>query len=110
MAESSDFPTTPTTPGVPAAGAAPAAGGGWAPTTPLPLEDPAGPPAPAPRRAVDPVSLVPGLLFVVLAVVGLTGAELPLGVFRDGGVLWVLLIGAGLWLLVGELRRSRRRR
>ena len=61
------------------------------------------------RRRADLTALVPGLFFVLLAVLGLAGAGLPLGVFEDGGVLWVVLIGAGVALLVSEVRRVRRR-
>ena len=31
-------------------------------------------------------------------------------VFEDGGFLWLVLIGAGVALLVSELRKARRRR
>ena len=61
------------------------------------------------RRRPDLTALVPGLLFVLLALIGLTPADLPLGVFEDGGVLWVVLIGGGIALLVSEVRRARRR-
>ncbi len=67
-------------------------------------------PVPAPRRRrPDLTALVPGLCFVFLALVGLSPADLPLGIFEDGGVLWVVLIGAGVSLLLSEIRRARRR-
>ncbi|MGY1742025.1 MULTISPECIES: hypothetical protein [unclassified Blastococcus] len=103
MPDYSEFPTTPTA---------------WqeqalreltAPDPALPSTGATAVPLPA-RRRPDLTALVPGLVFVVIALTGLTGAVLPLGVFDDGGVLWVLLIGAGLALLVGEVRRARRRR
>jgi hypothetical protein len=69
-------------------------------------EDP--PPPPAARRRVDLVALIPGIFFCVLAVVLMTGVGFPFGVLRDGGIARVLLIGAGVLLLLGERRRSRR--
>lgn len=89
MADYSEFPTTPTA---------------WQEITPLETEDP----APAPRRAVDWVALVPGLLFVVLAITLMSGFELFL--FADGGLVWLALIGGGVALLVSELRKARRRK
>ena len=74
--------------------------------TPLETEDP---PRPQ-RRGVDLAALVPGLFFVVLAVVLMAGAVLPLGLVTEGGLLWLVLIGGGVALLVSELRRARRRR
>ena len=65
-------------------------------------------PTPAPRR-IDAIALVAGLFFALIAAVGLTGMDLPVSLFRDGGILWVLLIGGGALLLVRELRRSRHR-
>jgi hypothetical protein len=65
-------------------------------------------PAPAPRR-VDPVALIAGLVFALVAAVGLIGRDVPLGMFRDGAILWVVLVGAGALLLVSELRKARRR-
>lgn len=62
------------------------------------------------QRSVDPVSLIAGLVFSVLAVLVLIGVDLPAGPFWDGGLGWVVLIGAGIALLVTELRRARRRR
>ena len=100
MADYSEFPTTPTA---------------WQEqalrelTAPDPPALPAPVPVPQQRHRPDLTALVPGLLFVLIALVGLSGADLPLGVFEDGGVLWVVLIGTGVALLVGELRRARRR-
>jgi hypothetical protein len=71
----------------------------------LAAEDP--PPA---QRRVDLVALIPGIFFCVLAIVLMTGIDLPLGLFRGGGVAWILLIGAGVLLLLGELRKARGRR
>ncbi len=78
----------------------------WQVVTPLEIEDP---PRPE-RRGVDLTALVPGLFFVVLAVVLMAGAVLPLGLVTDGGLLWLVLIGGGVALLISELRRARRRR
>ena len=79
----------------------------WQPVTPLETEDGATPPQ---RRSPDLVALIPGVLFIALAVTVMAGVEFPVGVFRDGGLLWLVLIGAGVWLLVNELRKVRRRR
>jgi len=76
----------------------------WQSVTPLSTEDA----APPPRRSVDLVALVAGVLFVLVAVLGLSGLDLDPGFLVDGGVLWGLLVGAGLALLVKELRRARR--
>ena len=96
MADYSEFPTTPTR---------------WhenlmpePETTPAP--ESASPPV---RRPVDPVSLVAGLLLISLAVLLMTGVEVSVDWFGHG-VAWILLIGAGVALLVNELRRARRRR
>ena len=101
MPDYSEFPTTPTA---------------WqeqalrelTATDPPVLAAPA-PAPPAPRRRPDLTALVTGVVFVLIALVGLSGADLPLGVFEDGGVLWVVLVGAGLALLFSEVRRARRR-
>jgi hypothetical protein len=85
----SEFPTTPTA---------------WQAIHELPAEDP---PPPRPRRGVDLVALVPGVVFSVLAIMLMTGVDVPVGLFRHGGVLWLLLILAGVALLARELRRSR---
>jgi hypothetical protein len=79
----------------------------WQIVTPLSTEDP---PRPPQRRGVDLTALVPGLVFVVLAIVLMAGAVLPLGLVTEGGLLWLVLIGGGVALLVSELRRARRRR
>ncbi len=39
----------------------------------------------------------------------MTGLDLPFGLF-EGGILWLVLIGAGVALLLSELRKARRRR
>ena len=89
MADYSEFPTTPTA---------------WQEITPLDIED-APPPA---RRAIDWVALIPGLLFIALAITLMTGIELFL--FENGGLVWLALIGGGVALLVSELRKVRRRK
>jgi hypothetical protein len=91
----SEFPTTPTA---------------WQETAygeihPLETEDP---PAP-PQRRPDLTALIPGVLFSVLAIVLMTGLDLPFGIFGDGGILWAFLIAGGVVLLVSELRKARRR-
>jgi hypothetical protein len=94
----SEFPTTPT------AWQERALAEDWQHVTALaPVEPPA-------RRRPDLVALVPGVAFVVLALVFLAGVTVPLGFLADGGLLWLLLIGAGVTLLVSELRKARRRR
>jgi hypothetical protein len=95
----SEFPTTPT------AWQDAALRDSWQEVQPVPVEDPA-PPA---RRGVDRVSLVAGLFFTALAVVVLAGVPLSASVFRDGGLAWVVLIGLGVLLLAGEIRKARRR-
>jgi len=77
----------------------------WETVTPLATEDPE-----PPRRKADLGALVPGAFFVVLAVVLMAGVNLPVGLWEDGGFLWVVLIGAGVALLMSELRKARRRR
>jgi hypothetical protein len=91
----SEFPTTPTAWQEHA----------WGDVTPLEVEDP----PPPQRRGVDLTALVPGLLFVVLAIVVMVGAALP-AAFVDGGLVWLVLISGGVALLMAELRRARRRR
>jgi hypothetical protein len=94
----SEFPTTPT-------GWQERQTAEWQAVTPLETEDPAHPA----KRPVDLVALVPGVLFVVLAVVLMTGLDLPGNLFQGGGIVWVPLIGAGIALLVAELRKTRPR-
>jgi hypothetical protein len=89
VADYSEYPTTPTA---------------WQEVTPLETED-AAPPA---RRVIDWVALIPGLVFIALAITLMTGVELFL--FDNGGLIWIALIGGGVALLVSELRKVRRRR
>lgn len=98
MADYSEFPTTPT-------GWQERQAAEWQAVTPLETEDPD---RPAERR-VDLVALVPGVLFIALAVVLMTGLDLPRNLFDNGGILWVPLIVAGVVLLVSELRKYRHR-
>ena len=98
MADYSEFPTTPT-------GWQERQAQEWETVLPLSTED-----APPPKRRVDLGALIPGLVFIVLAISLMTGVNLPFGLWRGGGFVWVLLVGAGIALLVSELRRSRRRR
>jgi hypothetical protein len=95
VADYSEFPTTPTR---------------WhenllpePETTP-----PATSPPPPVRRPVDPFSLIAGLLFIALAVLLMSGVDVSLDWFGHG-IAWILLIGAGIGLLLNELRRTRRR-
>ncbi len=98
MPDYSEFPTTPT------AWQERALAEDWQHVTALaPVEPPA-------KRRPDLVALVPGIAFVVLALVFLVGVTVPLGFLADGGLLWLVLIGAGVTLLVSELRKVRRRR
>jgi len=90
VADYSEFPTTPTA---------------WQEVTLLETEDT----APAPRRrTVDWVALIPGLIFIALAITLMTGIDLFL--FDNGGLVWLALIGGGVTLLVSELRKVRRTR
>ncbi len=75
----------------------------WQQVTPLETED-----RPA-RRRVDAVALIAGIAFTVLAIGGLVGVSAPLDLLAGGGLVWVVLVGAGVALLVSELRRARRR-
>ena len=63
---------------------------------------------PLPRRRPDLVALIPGVIFTVVAIVLMTGVDLPGAIFRNGGLAWVVLIGAGVLLLLSELRKLRR--
>jgi hypothetical protein len=78
----------------------------WQTITPLSTEDPERPP----RKRVDLVALIPGLFFILLALVFLAGLDVPLALFDNGGLLWLVLIGAGIALLVSELRKSKKRK
>jgi hypothetical protein len=62
------------------------------------------------RREVERVPLIAGVLFIVLAIVLMSGVDLSVGWFGQGGLLWLVLIGGGIALLVNELRRARRRK
>ena len=73
----------------------------WQQVTPLETEDP----VPGKRKA-DVVALVAGIVFSVIAVLSLVEVDLDLGAL-DGGLIWVVVIGAGIALLVSELRRAR---
>ena len=98
MADYSEFPTTPTA-------WQEAQLRDWQTVTPLETED-----AVQPRRKRDLGALIPGIVFIVLAITLMAGVNLPLGFWEDGGFLWLILIGAGAALLVSELRKARRRR
>jgi hypothetical protein len=98
VADYSEFPTTPTAWQEQHVA-------DWQTVTPLATED-----AVPPRRRPDLTALVPGVVFIVLAITLMTGIDLPLGLWEDGGFLWLVLIGAGIALLVSELRKARRRR
>jgi hypothetical protein len=88
VADYSEFPTTPTA---------------WQEITPLEIED-----QPVPqRRVVDWVALIPGLVFIALAITLMAGVELFL--FDNGGLVWIALLGGGVALLVSELRKVRRK-
>jgi hypothetical protein len=62
------------------------------------------------RRRPDLIALIPGVIFTVIAIVLMTGVNLPWTIFRDGGLVWVLLIGAGVLLLLSELRKLQHRK
>jgi hypothetical protein len=98
VADYSEFPTTPTAWQERAAR-------DWETITPLSTEDPE-----PPRKRVDLGALIPGIVFSLLAILLITGLDLPFGLWRDGGFVWVLLIGGGIALLISELRKARRRR
>ena len=98
MADYSEFPTTPT-------GWQERQFQDWQTVSPLSTEDVEEPR----RRAVDLTALVPGVLFIALAIVAMAGADLPFGFWEDGGFVWILLIGGGIALLVSELKKARRR-
>ncbi len=73
----------------------------WQQVSPLETED-----RPAPRR-LDLVALVAGVAFVVIAVAGMTDITFGLDVLAGGVLLALVLVGAGIALLVSELRRAR---
>jgi hypothetical protein len=98
VADYSEFPTTPTAWQERQAR-------DWETITPLSTEDPE-----PPRKRVDLGALIPGVVFSLLAILLMTGMDLPFGLWRDGGFVWVLLIGGGIALLLSELRKARRRR
>ena len=96
MPDYSEFPTTPTA----------WQENVWGEVTPLETED-----APRrPTRRVDYVALIPGVVFTLLALTLMSGLSFPFAWFHGGGVLWVLLIVAGIALLSRELRKPRRPR
>jgi hypothetical protein len=64
---------------------------------------------PVRRRDVEPTPLIAGVLFILLAVLLMAGVDLSADWF-DHGVAWIILVGAGVALLVNELRKARRRR
>ena len=64
---------------------------------------------PGRRSRPDLVALIPGVIFTILAITFLTGVNLPGAVFGNGGLVWILLIGAGVLLLLSEVRKLRRR-
>jgi hypothetical protein len=97
----SEFPTTPT-----AWQEQALRDEGWQEVRPLGTEDP----PPVRRRRVDVVALLFGMAFVVLAVTLMSGVDLSIGLFRNGGILWAVLIAAGVALLATELRKARQRR
>jgi hypothetical protein len=74
----------------------------WQQVSPLDTED-----RPA-RRRPDVVALVAGVVFTVIALAGLTDITFGLDVLAGGVLLALVLIGAGIALLVSELRRARR--
>ena len=98
MADYSEFPTTPT-------GWQERQLQEWQTVPPATTED-----AAPPRRRPDLGALIPGVVFIVLAIVLMAGVELPNTLWNDGGFVWILLIGGGIALLVSELRKARRRR
>ncbi len=103
MADYSEFPTTPT--GWQERQSQEWESQEWQTVTPLATEDDV-----PPKRRVDLGALIPGIVFVVLAILLMTGIDLPVGLWRNGGIVWIFLIGGGVALLLSELRKARRRR
>jgi hypothetical protein len=97
VADYSEFPTTPT-------GWQERQATEWQTVTPLETEDVA-----PQRRRPDLGALIPGLVFIALAIVLMSPVDLPEELL-GGGLAWIVLIVAGVALLVSELRRARRRR
>ncbi len=97
MADYSEFSTTPT-------GWQERQTQDWQAVTPLETED--GTP---PRRRPDLGALIPGLVFIALAILLMSPVDLA-DELLDGGLAWIVLVVAGVALLVSELRRARRRR
>jgi hypothetical protein len=97
VADYSEFPTTPT-------GWQERQLEDWQTITPLTTED-----VVEQRRSPDLVALIPGIFFIGLAIVVMAGATLP-AVFQNGGILWLVLIGAGVAMLISERRKARRGR
>ena len=85
MADYSEFPTTPT-------GWQERQAAEWETVTPLTTED-----AAPPQRRVDLGALIPGMVFIVLAIVLMTGVDLPVGLL------------AGRRRRLGAAHRRRRR-
>jgi len=61
---------------------------------------------PGTRRSPDLVALVAGVVFCLVAVLGLVGTSLPGWVF-GGGLVAVVLVVVGVGVLAAELRRTR---
>jgi len=66
-------------------------------------------PTPRTGRRLDVGALVAGTVFIVLAIVLMSGVDVSLDWF-DHGLAWILLVAAGVALLINELRKSRQRR
>ena len=98
MADYSEFPTTPT-------GWQERQAQEWETVTPLATED-----STPPRRRADLSALIPGVIFIVLAIGLMAGIDLPHGLWGNGAFVWILLVGGGIALLQSELRKARRRR
>ena len=60
-------------------------------------------------RHLDVGALVAGGVFIVLAIVLMSGVDVPTS-WLDHDLGWLALVAAGLALLVNELRKARRRR